>query len=319
MARRLTWSDVRGGLLACLAIVVVATAILKFSRVGALHGATFPLYAFAGDARGLLKGSEVWLNGQKIGKVTDIHFRSPQQADTLHRVSIEMEILSKYRDAMRHDAVAEVRPGGSFIGPVVVYLSPGTTRGGPMREGDTLRVGGQPDYEQATSQLSVAARELPAIMGNVNVLRAELTATRGTIGAMLNGPPGGASELQRVRVNAGRLGRRLSGGGTVGLFMDGGLTTRAQRVMGRVDSVRALLASNETSLGRFRRDSSLTSEVADIRNELTLVRALMASPEGTVGRAMRDSAMTNELAEAQRQMALLVADLKQHPFRYISF
>lgn len=319
MARRLSWSDVRGGLLACLGIVIVALAILRFSRVGALHGDTFVLYAMVGNASGIMNGSEVWLSGQKVGKVTRISFRPPASADTTHRVAIEMEILSRHRDALRRDAVAQIRSGGSFIGPVVVYLSPGTAHGAPIHAGDTILVHGPPDLEEASAKLTVAAQELPAIIGNVKVLRAELQTTTGTMGAMMNGIPGGTSELHRLRSGVGRIGRSLSGVGAVGSFMNGDLSGRAQRVMSRVDSVRALLASNETSLGRFRRDSTLVSEVGDLRNELTLVRAQLDSPDGTVGRAMRDSAITDRLAEAQQQMTLLIADMKKHPFRYITF
>src|SRR6476661_8508862 len=100
MARRLGWFEVRGGVVACVVLLVTALAILKFSRVGALHGDTFPLYATVGDASGVMKGSEVWLSGQKVGKITDIHFRSPNAADTLHRVAIDMEILSRYQYAL---------------------------------------------------------------------------------------------------------------------------------------------------------------------------------------------------------------------------
>jgi hypothetical protein len=38
-----------------------------------------------------------------------------------------------------------------------------------------------------------------------------------------------------------------------------------------------------------------------------------------VGRFAADSAITLQLAGAQREMALLFADIKQHPLRYISF
>jgi hypothetical protein len=320
MARRLSWSDVRGGILACAVIAAVAVAILKFSRVGALHGDTFRLYTMVDDARGLMKGSEVWLSGQKIGKVTSISLRPPQSADTLHRVAIEIEILARHRDALRRDAQVEIRAGGSFIGPTVVYLSPGTSRGAPIRAGDTLRAARSVDLERASSQLTFAAQELPAIMGNVKVLHAALQTADGTLGALMtSAPASGVGELGRVRVSAGRLMERMSsGGGTIGLFMNGGLSARAHRVMGRVDSVRALLASNETSLGRFRRDSSLMSQVGDIRNELTLVRAQLRSPEGTVGRATRDSALTHSVADAEHQMTLLFADLKKHPLRYLA-
>jgi phospholipid/cholesterol/gamma-HCH transport system substrate-binding protein len=316
MARRLAWSDVRGGLIACAVIVVTALAILKFSRVGALHGDTFPLYATVGDASGVLKGSEVWLSGQKIGKITDITFRPPQNADTLHRVAIEMEVLSKYSAALRRDAVGQIRSGGSFIGPAVVYLTPGTVNGAPIRPGDTVRIKAAPDFGRATAQLTAAANDFPVIMSNVKVLRAELQTTRGTMGAFMNGPA--MSELGRAKIRVSQLRGSLRGDGTVGSVMSGELAARANQVMARADSVRTLVASPGTSLGRFRRDSTLLAEVGGIRDELAQVRALLGSPDGTVGRFARDSAITLQLSEAQRQMALLFTDIKKHPLRYLS-
>ena len=299
-----------------MVILVAAVAILRFSRVGALHGDTFPLYATVGDASGVLKGSEVWLSGQKIGKITDITFRPPQSADTLHRVAIEMEVLSKYADAMRRDAVGQIRPGGSFIGPAVIYLTPGTTKGAPIQPGDTIRIASAPELDRATAQLSTAARELPPIMSNVQALRAELQSTRGTMGALMNGP--GMSRVQRAKVQVQQLRRSLDGGGTAGRVMSGDLTGRAKRVMARADSVKELVGSSNTSLGRFRRDSTLLTEVGAIRDELTRLRAQLDSPDGTVGRFARDSAITLQLAEAQNQMTLLFADIKKHPLRYLS-
>jgi phospholipid/cholesterol/gamma-HCH transport system substrate-binding protein len=318
MARRLSWSDVRGGLIACVVLAVVAVAILRFSRVGALHGDTFPLYAMVGDATGLLKGSEVWLSGQKIGKITNIEFRSPQASDTLHRVSIEMEILSRHSNALRHDATGEIRAGGSFMGPTVVYLSPGTVTAPPLQPGDTVRMEPALDVGRATTQLGAAGQELPAVMNNVQALRAELLATRGTMGALMNGP--GMGELKRATIRVGDLRRSLGGGGTAGRAMNGGLAIRARGVMARADSVRTLIASpNNTSLGRFRRDSTLLRNVGDIREDLAQLRAQLDSPDGTVGRFGRDSAITLQVTEAQHQMTLLFADLKKHPLRYLSF
>jgi phospholipid/cholesterol/gamma-HCH transport system substrate-binding protein len=316
MARRLSWSDVRGGLIAVVVIAIVALAILKFLRVGALHGDTFRLYALVGEARGVTKGSEVWLNGQKVGKIIDIRFL-PASADTARRIQIEMEVLEQYRDAMRTDAQAQIRAGGSVIGPPVVYLSAGTPRAAPLQPNDTVRTRPQADVEGATGQFATATKEFPAIIGNVKVLAVQLEGTEGTVGAVLNGP--GFRDLGTAQRRASRLMDRLSGGGTAGSVMRGGLSTRAQGVMARADSVRALLASPNTSLGRFRRDSTLAAEVADIRNELSLLQANLAAGRGTAGRAVSDSALQNALAEAQREMTLLFADLKKHPLRYINF
>jgi phospholipid/cholesterol/gamma-HCH transport system substrate-binding protein len=317
MARRLSWSDVRGGVVALVAIVAVAIGVLKYARVGALRGRTFRVYALVGEARGVLNGSEVWLSGQKVGRIVDIRFRAPENSDTTRRILIEMELLERHRPALHRDAAAQIRAGGSVIGPAVVYLSPGTMRATILRDGDTVLAHPQGDLEEATAQFGTAAKELPAIMANVKVLTAQLQTTEGTMGAIMNGP--GLRELRGARVHVLGLGNRLAGGGTAGLVMRGGLTVRAGRVMARADSVRALLASPNSSFGRFRRDSTLLAEVSDIRNELTLVRADLDGSRGTAGRALHDSALTDALGEAERQMTLLFADLKKHPLRYISF
>ena len=317
MARRLSWSDVRGGLLACLVIVVTAVAILTFMRVGALHGDTFPLYAIVGEARGVTKGSEVWLSGQKIGKITDIKFRAPGSTDTSSRILISMAVLEEHRHAIHRDAVAQIRSGGSIIGPAVVYMSPGTPRAASLQPGDTVHTLRQADVEGATAQFAGAAREFPAIMANVRALRAELQTSDGTAGAFMNGA--GLGELRRARTQTSLVMGRLAGrGGSIGPIMRGGLTARAGRTLARVDSVRALLASPNASIGRFRRDSTLLHEVGDIRDELTVVRAALDESRGTAGRVLHDSALTDALGQAEREMTLLFADIKKHPRRYLS-
>ena len=316
MARRLSWSDVRGGLIACLVIAAVAFGILRFMRVGTLHGSTFRLYAIVEEARGISQGSEVWLGGQKIGKVTAIRFLT-MGADTTQRILIAMEVLEEHRGAMRRDAVAQIRAGGSIIGPQVIYLSAGTPRAAPLQSNDTVRTLQQADVVAATAKFGEAAREVPFIMANVRDLRSRLQSTNGTMGAFLNG--GGMRDLQTARARASRLMNSVGGpGGSVGPIMNGDLANRTGRVMARADSVRTLLSSNTSSLGRFRRDSTLLREVADIRNELTLVRAQLDDTRGTVGRVRTDSALTIAVGQAQHEMTLLFADIKKNPLRYLS-
>src|SRR6476620_2866593 len=185
MARRLVWADVRGGLLALLVLVALSVATLKYARVGALHGDRIRLYVSAGEARGILKGSEVWLLGQKVGLVTDVRFLPPSVSDTVNSLLVAMEVQERYTDAIRRDAVAQFRPGGSLIGAVVVYLNSGSSSTPAIRDGDTIRTSPQADIEGATARFGAAGKELPAILGNVRALRAGLQATQGTAGALL--------------------------------------------------------------------------------------------------------------------------------------
>ena len=65
-----------------------------------------------------------------------------------------MEVLEKYREAMHRDAVAQIRPGGSLIGAMVVYLAPGTTAAPTIRDGDTVRAKPQAEVEETTAQFA---------------------------------------------------------------------------------------------------------------------------------------------------------------------
>ena len=320
MARRHSWSDVRGGLFAVVAIVAIAYSTMKFSRVGALHGPTFDLHAFVGEARGVLVGSEVWLSGQKIGKITSITFRSPSLADTASRIEIRMAVLEKYRTVIHRDAVAQIENGGTIIGAPVIYMTPGTSAASTIQAGDTVNTHPQSDVESVSGRFGAATSEFPIILNNVKILKAQLQATQGTLGAFINTSSApGVGQIARARVEADKFMTLASSGGSVGRFMQGGLTARTTAALARADSVRTLLASTSTSLGRLRRDSTLMAEIADVRNELTLIRVQLDESRGTAGRALHDSATRVAVADAERQMSLLTADIKKNPLRYVSF
>jgi phospholipid/cholesterol/gamma-HCH transport system substrate-binding protein len=320
MARRLAWSDVRGGLVALLVLIALSVAILKYARVGALHGDRIRLYARAGAARGIMKGSEVWLLGQKVGLVTDVRFQSPSESDTTSRLLIAMEVQEKYTDAIRRDAVAQIRPGGSMIGAVVVYLSPGSAATPAIRDGDTIRTSPQADIEGATARFGAAGKELPAILGNVRALRAELQATQGTAGALLHEETAATAQLKTTAAQLARLRVRVGQArGSVSRLMDGTLGARMSLVLARVDSVRTLLASPDGSLGRFRKDSTLVTDLADIQKQLARVNASLTESQGTAGRVLHDSAVFSAVGDVQREIGLLIADMKKHPLRYNPF
>ena len=319
MPRRATWRELIVGLIAAGTVAVIAFAVLVFARVGRLHGSTFRLFATTDDARGVIRGTEVWLGGQKVGVVKDVGFRPPS-ADTANRLIIAMDVLTSARQGIRGDSKAQIRSGGTLIGSPVVYISIGTSRAREVIAGDTVRSMPQSDMETVTSEYAIASREFPEIIKNVKLLNDQLNSVNGTLGAF--GLEGGGVELTRTRTQMSRLaGRMTRPSGTIGLALSPqtSLASRARQTLARADSVRALLASNQTSYGRFRRDSTLQGEVADMRNELDILRARMASPSGTIGRLRADSALLRELTATQREMTLIMADIHRHPLRYVHF
>lgn len=314
MPTRLTWRNLIPGLIALAAIVLVVGAVLMFSGVGKVRGETVRVFVLADQARGLMAGSEVWLDGQKVGVVEDIGFR-PADSDTLHRVVIALDVLRDAVAVLRDDSPVRVRSGGNVIGPVVVFLESGTPNGRPVRAGDTLRALAQSDVSAAMASLGAATTQLPALMSDARAVAGHARSPEGTLGAFLaRGLP--SREIAALRRNVGAL---LPERERSAPDRRGALVARMKLALARADSVRALLASPAGNVGRFRRDSTLTRAIADLTGELAALEREAADARGTLWRAQNDSALTRALTGARQEMTLLFADLKRRPLRYIHF
>jgi hypothetical protein len=104
------------------------------------------------------------------------------------------------------------------------------------------------------------------------------------------------------------------------MFRDGTRhLARARQSLARADSLRSLLRSNATSLGRFRRDSTLVREIIDVRNEVSIVKAMLAEPRGAAGRAVADRALVDQLAQLEREFGGLLRDVRRDPLRFLGF
>jgi len=319
MAHGLRWLDLKIGLISASIILVVGLLILVFGNVGAVHGRKFTLYVTTDEARGVIRGTEVWLDGQLVGTVKDVAFRPPT-VNPKDRLVLMLSMLDDARPHIRMDTRVQIRAGTTIIGDQVVYMSSGTSRQRGIKDGDTIRAGEQQDLESVSSDVALATREFPGIIENVKLLSAQLRSTQSVIGAFgvdMRGP-----QLQRLRARSEHLMTRLSGGsGTIPMLFGPSdeLRGRASRAMAAADSIRTLVSSDRHSLGRFRRDSTLTQEIQETRDELERVQALASSPNGTIGRLRADSAIAVAIHRDVASLDSLFADIKKHPLRYIAF
>jgi ABC-type transporter Mla subunit MlaD len=316
--RALRWRDLIPGAAIIAVLAGLATATLKYAQIGALHGDTVRYYAAFPSARNVMGGTEVWINGAKVGRVKSVHFAAPS-ADTSSRVIIELDVLAKYRDQIRENSIARLGTGTRIMGPTVVAVTVGTRDARVLPANDTLRGSASADVQALTESFGDVEREIPAIIANVKVLSSSLASTRGTLGALtaLDAP----KRLEALVDKASRLSERAtSGDGTIALALKRGeLIARAKSAAAQADSVRLLLTSDHTSLGRFRRDSTLLRTVGDLRDELSITSALLSSQSGSLARFGQDSIIAIQMAEMSKQMTALFADIKKRPFRYIAF
>ena len=320
MAKSLRWKDLRIGLLSSAGVIVAALAVLIFGRVGTLHGKTFELYVATSGARGVIRGTEVWLDGQKVGLVRGIGFAS-LSVPPRNRLVLSLQVLESAKSHIRLDTRVQVRSGTTLIGDQVVFMSGGTAKVRAVAEGDTIHSIQQVDFEGVGAELANAGKELPLIAANVKVIGAQLRTVQGTLGA-LGVDDRASEEMKLVRAKASRLMSRFSeSDGSIGLFLDNSdlLQARATRALAQVDSIRSLLASNQHSLGRFRRDSTIAPAITKLRGEIADIRRRAASPDGSLGRFRSDTAIARALHRDLAALDSLMADMKKHPLRYNPF
>ena len=319
---RLSWRELVPGAVLATLIVLLVYAILRYAQVGGLRGDSYVVYAPVSGARGVMKGTEVWLEGHKVGIVDGLRF-SVADTSTGGRLMLRLRVLEEYRSLVRRDSYAQIRSGGTLVGQPVVFVSVGTPATPMLAAEDTLTTLPQVDVEGITSQVALASQQFPAIIANVRVLASQLSTAEGTAGALL-----GERSMQRVSVVGGRLGavvrEATEGGGSVALAMRAldrgeGPMARAQSAMAQADTLQRLLNSPAGNLGRFRRDSTLLRQVGQLRDEISIVRALLDESRGTAGRALHDRAVFEELTRLERELGALMADLKRRPLRYVHF
>jgi len=316
MARQLHWRELTGGIIAAAAIAAVTLAVLLFARVGGVHGKKVTLYVVTAEAPGILAGTEVWVAGQKEGVVKDVTFQPPTAPES-ERVVITTEFLKEALPSVRRDSYAQIKPGGSLIGTLVVAISPGTATAPPLGDGDTVYARHRAAVANLTEDIDSLGPQFAALGAATKQLANNINHPVGTIGSYR---ASGLADLPDVSAGMSSLSARAtSGNGTIVRVMQGDIRLRASQAMAAADSIRTLMASNRGSFGRFRADTTLVPNATHILAELDTLQTLMSDPIGSMEAAHSDSTLTHQLARTHTLLASLIKDAKSHPLRYIRF
>jgi len=306
------WSKLGGGIVALVLLIGGAFSIIAFARVGSLKGDTYVAYILADQANGILKGTDVWLQGQKVGVVKSVGFRS-LPSDTSVRTVLEVEVMSPYKSFIKKDSRVEFKPGGSYVGAQVVALRIGSPSAPVLEAGDTLTRVSVIDPELRQNELTAAGQDFPEIVTSLRAIGSDLTKTQSQFSTLGDHSSGLGLVMKRVA----EFDTRKKG--TLSLILrDRDLANRAQVALTRADSL-LKIAREPGTLSRFKSDSALRIALARTRGELDSVRVRIAREDGAAGRYLSDDALRKDLEELSNQIAKTLADFGKRPERYSPF
>jgi phospholipid/cholesterol/gamma-HCH transport system substrate-binding protein len=294
-------------------------AVLVFAQVGGLHGRTMRLYVATDDATGVIRGTDVWHSGERIGIVDGTSLR-PVVTDTSQRVLVRIEIERDVARRIRRDTRAQIRPGTSMLGAPVVYLSGGTPRASALEDGDTIIAQPQSALDETRAVFANAEDQIPALRANVESLTTQLFSHSGTIGAVntrtTDDPH--VTVLDALTSDLRRRGRAATPAVALdslrAVFM-----ARAGRALAAADSLERMLSLPGGTLQRLEQDTAFVRAVRDTKAELDSTERLLDTPSGDVGRLLADSALRHKLSETDETLEKLSRDAALNPSRYLPF
>ena len=278
-------------------LVFVPFAVTFGPRLGRQ---TIRLYVATDNATGVIRGTEVWHSGERIGEVEGTSLR-PVSVDTSQRVLVRIAIPVDLAPRIRRDTRSQIRPGTSMLGVPVVYLSGGTPSAAVVRDGDTLVAQPQGALDETRAAIAVAVDQVPALRADVESLTSQLFSHSGTIGAADTREVGD----HRVTVLDGLthdLTRRTLATKPAAVLDSAraALSHAAQHARAATDSVRHLMALAGGTLDRLEGDSTLLRAIRSTRAEIDSTGRLVTTPAGTAGRLRTDSAIRHQIHEVSR-------------------
>ncbi len=288
-----------------IVILLCAWAGVRFLSGVDVFGRHAIYYARYEQVNGVQNAAPVMIRGVKIGKVSEIRVAP----DNPTSVEVVLSIPRSYRLPVDSEAriCSTSIMGGKAI-EIILGSSPEILESGAAidsgYEKDLMSsVGSELDYYKdkittLVENFNTTLQSLNALVDNNNKSITEALSHLNSIAAGLDGAIGKDKEqLAEIVSSIDKFTKALSEN-----------SAHIDSIMTNIDSVTSDLAAKNAG-------ESLGASLA----ELNSVLAKINGGEGTVGRLMHDEQLYANLAQASANLSALLADLKEHPKRYVHF
>ncbi|HBY60845.1 MAG TPA: hypothetical protein DEH78_13565 [Solibacterales bacterium] len=271
-SRKATWAQLRVGVLAAGAIVILAVLVFLMTGNKNIFASEGVVYTYVDDSAAMTEGAAVRLNGILVGQISKITLTGTNQEN--RRVRFDMEIREDMMKYIPVDSLvtigAENVLGTKFI---------------------NIKQGGSQEFIRAGSSLN--AREDRDFLEIVQSAQPILESMRIT--------------LQRVDAIVGQVEK---GRGSIGkLLYDEELYQRVNAILSDVQKATAAINSGKGTLGRLVYDEALYTDVRSTLSRLDAIMVGIQQGEGTAGKLLKDPTLYNEITKTTGELKRLMEDL----------
>ena len=299
--------EVKIGIFAVVMLLALWAGIRFLSGID-IFSRNIIYYASYENVSGLQTAAPITIHGVKVGTIESITFDPSKGSD----VEVALAVKRQYR--LPVDTRAVIYDNG-IMGGKAIKLDLGSSS-------ELLKRGDQIISDAGSDMMSSIGNELGDLKGKLTVVADNLATALANINTL-------------VEQNTDNLSGTISNLNSISSSLDGVLKSERKNIEGIVTSLNGLAEMLDQNTERFDRIignvdavaeqleqakvDSLVKAFTSTADNLSRMLASINAGEGSVGELMNDKELYDNLAAASGNLSALLADLKEHPARYVHF
>ena len=297
--------EVKIGIFAVVMLLALWAGIRFLSGID-IFSRNIIYYASYENVSGLQTAAPITIHGVKVGTIESITFDPVKGSD----VKVALAVKRQYRLPVNTRAVIY---DNGIMGGKAIMLELGSSS-------EVLSRGDQIISDSGSDMISSIGNELGDLKGKLTVVADNLATALANINTL-------------VEQNTDNLSGTISNLNSISASLDGVLKSERKNIEGIVTSLNGLAEMLDQNTERFDRIignvdavaeqleqakvDSLVKAFTSTADNLSRMLASINAGEGTVGELMNDKELYDNLAAASGNLSALLADLKEHPARYV--
>jgi phospholipid/cholesterol/gamma-HCH transport system substrate-binding protein len=289
---KVAWSQLRVGIMASVALVLLAVLIFLLTGADNPFEEKSVLYTYLQDSAAMTDGSAVRLNGILIGKLKKIELTGDK--DVSRTIRMTLEIDRRYMGLIPEDSIIGFS-AENVLGAKFLNIKRGTSAK-TVQNGGELKARDEKDFLEVVQSAMPLLESMQSILGRINKVVGQVESGHGSIGKLLYDEEL-YNKVNLVLTDVQKVTRAVAeGNGTIGhLLYDDDLYADLRKTLARMDAIAAGLERGEGTAGKLLKDPTLFDEFKKAAKEMNVLLADLNAGKGSAGKLLKDEALHNRI------------------------
>jgi phospholipid/cholesterol/gamma-HCH transport system substrate-binding protein len=301
-AKKVAWAQLRVGIVAVIAMIILAVLIFLITGSTNLFAPKANLYTYLKDSAALASGSNVRVNGILAGRISKVELTGSNDSKRIVRVTLELE-KSLLRQIPK-DSVAAVA-AENLLGSKYINIEKGKDPQ-PVAPEAELVAKDTSEFDEVLRSSYNLLTGLRGTLERIDRIVAVVEKGEGSIGKLIYDKQL-YDNLGRTAAEANRLIAQLnSGKGTISkLLYDDELHNNLQGSLARVNGLLDDLQAGKGTAGKLMKDEALYQDFRRTMAEFRQIATNLNAGKGTAGKLLKDPALHDQLQATLKRVDVL--------------